>query len=298
MKARALFFGVVLSIAAASPASAYSCSDEAIAFTLPLPNEPAPINARPVVRLPLRGAETECYFVACGEDVERIVVVEAPRPRRIAVAVEEPAVVTSATSGVTKTFYIAPTGVLSRDTRYELRAFVRAAQGARNVLLGTFRTGSFRDDTAPVSGVLAAPEVHLVPPPPPPLPRGTITIVTDQLPQYETYVTLFGTRATDDRASRGALMYAVWSAPEGVAIDYAMPPLGLFRPDPLFWNPTAPTLFDLGAENTCSVSSFDFPEDGRLTLGVRPVDLAGNMGTLSEIPIEIPSRTPARKRKR
>ena len=88
MKARALFFGVVLSIAAASPASAYSCSDEAIAFTLPLPNEPAPINARPVVRLPLRGAETECYFVACGEDVERIVVVEAPRPRRIAVAVE------------------------------------------------------------------------------------------------------------------------------------------------------------------------------------------------------------------
>jgi hypothetical protein len=276
----------------ASNALASQCFPEPGPFVLPLPTVAAPVNARPVVRLRLHDEDGSCPDAVCAEDVERIVLVEAPHRQRSPHEINVN--ITTATSGRTRTFYLAPSRKLSRETRYELRAVVSALDGQARptTLLGSFRTGSLEDSKPPEAGVFDPIVVH-----PYRVPKGII-VLSNGPAQTESYAEVFGTPASDDQATGAALLYAVWSAPTGSEIDYARPPRGLFRPEPLFQQVTPRKLFDLGAESVCSVSSFDLPEWGGLTVGIRPIDLAGNAGAVSELGIDLGPKPPPKPAKR
>jgi hypothetical protein len=126
------------------------------------------------------------------------------------------------------------------------------------------------------------------------LPTATKGIIVLGSDQYEPFAEVLGDRPFDDHAEEGSLAFAVWSAADNAAIDWSVPPSGLFRGELLFASGTPRHLFTLGAESVCSVSSFDFPEAAGLKLGVRAVDLAGNLGPANELTLELvrPRRGP------
>lgn len=91
------------------------------------------------------------------------------------------------------------------------------------------------------------------------------------------------TGAFSDDHGTNAVVFAVWTADASGKIDYKQPPTTYVPP----WK----TEFTLGHPSTCGGSNFDLPVGKTFRIGVRPVDLAGNVGTVSEIEIDL-SRKP------
>ncbi|HEU4728258.1 MAG TPA: hypothetical protein VFT22_10225 [Kofleriaceae bacterium] len=91
------------------------------------------------------------------------------------------------------------------------------------------------------------------------------------------------TGAFSDDHGKDTVVFAVWIADAGGKIDYKQPPATYVQP----WK----TELALGHPSTCASSNFDLPAGKTLHIGVRPVDLAGNVGTASELKIDL-SRKP------
>lgn len=91
------------------------------------------------------------------------------------------------------------------------------------------------------------------------------------------------TGAVSDDQGQDAIVFAVWSAAAGGKIDYTKPPTTYVRP----WE----TEIVLGEPSICRRNNFDLPAGAKFRIGVRPVDLAGNIGVASEIEIDL-SRKP------
>jgi hypothetical protein len=87
------------------------------------------------------------------------------------------------------------------------------------------------------------------------------------------------TGAFSDDHGTDAVVFAVWTAGAGGKIDYRQPPTTFVRP----WQ----TELALGHPSTCSASNFDLPVGKRIRIGLRPVDLAGNIGTASELEVDL-----------
>jgi hypothetical protein len=85
--------------------------------------------------------------------------------------------------------------------------------------------------------------------------------------------------ALSDDHGKDAVVFAVWTADTGAKIDYTRPPATYVRP----WR----TAFTLGYPSFCRSNNFDLPVGNTLRIGVRPVDLAGNVGVASEIEIDL-----------
>ncbi|HWO24197.1 MAG TPA: hypothetical protein VNO30_35885 [Kofleriaceae bacterium] len=96
------------------------------------------------------------------------------------------------------------------------------------------------------------------------------------------YVIVDTGAVSDDHGHEG-IVFAVWSAAAGGKIDYTKPPTTYVRP----WE----TEIALGHPSICGRNNFDLPDGKKLRIGVRPVDLAGNIGVASEIEIDL-SRKP------
>jgi hypothetical protein len=91
------------------------------------------------------------------------------------------------------------------------------------------------------------------------------------------------TGAFSDDHGTDAVVFAVWTAGAGGKIDYKQPPATYVRP----WK----TEFALGHTSTSDSNNIDLPDGKTFRIGVRPVDLAGNVGTASESEIDL-SRKP------
>jgi hypothetical protein len=85
--------------------------------------------------------------------------------------------------------------------------------------------------------------------------------------------------AFSDDHSKNAVVFAVWTAGAGGKIDYSQPPTTYVQP--------RQTELVLGPQSTCRGSNLDLPVRKKLRIGVRPVDLAGNVGTASEIELDL-----------
>lgn len=81
-----------------------------------------------------------------------------------------------------------------------------------------------------------------------------------------------------DDQDRDAVAFAVWTAAAGKAIDYKLPPTTYVQ--------TWQGRFWLGRPSMCVPNNFDLPT-GKVRIGVRPVDLAGNLGTASERELDL-----------
>jgi hypothetical protein len=92
------------------------------------------------------------------------------------------------------------------------------------------------------------------------------------------YVTVDVGAVSDDHGA-STVVFGVWTAGADGKIDYKRPPTTFVQP----WQ----TELSLGHPSTCSVNNFDLPIGKRLRIGLRPVDLAGNVGTASEIELDL-----------
>lgn len=91
------------------------------------------------------------------------------------------------------------------------------------------------------------------------------------------------TGAFSDDHGKDTVVFAVWIADAGGKIDYKQPPATYVQP----WKAE----LALGHPSICGSNNFDLPAGKTLRIGVRPVDLAGNVGTASELKIDL-SRKP------
>jgi len=87
------------------------------------------------------------------------------------------------------------------------------------------------------------------------------------------------TGAYSDDHGTDEVVFAVWIAGPGGKIDYKQPPATYVLP--------SKNELVLGNPSTCGRDNFGLPDGKKLRIGVRPVDLAGNVGTASEIEIDL-----------
>jgi hypothetical protein len=83
-------------------------------------------------------------------------------------------------------------------------------------------------------------------------------------------------KASDDQTATGSLVYEVWLGDGLGKIDYRTPPTTVVT--------DIDGLLELGDPSKCLPSTLAFPDGAKkLHVGVRPVDLAGNVGDPSEL---------------
>lgn len=246
---------------------------------LPSATAVAPRNVRPLVRLLVGGGAAPCSAPPCAVDVVELELRTAPGPDRAPRTI--PIETIEARSGDVATYRITPRAELDANRRYEVLAVLDAKPGAlprERRLLGTFRTGATFDTARPTwTGIRSLELVPWRPQPTGSRGKGTIRIAFGPQP-LRTYADIWGRTALDAETPADLVTYAVRIADASGRVDHASMPRGYFRgaidldpadrsPDRLFW---------LGQVNECFAHTFDFPEHGKLTIGVTAVDLAGN----------------------
>jgi hypothetical protein len=173
---------------------------------------------------------------------------------------------------------LVPRGGLAPDTAY--RAVV--VRGERVLELETFRTGRGRDTTPPAwVGIRAARHV----------PPTSCSLACND--RRDASIEVVTDPPADDRA--GAELLAVWMAKGGGAIDYKRPPLGHVRAERrpaggiAFGTRSDEIVLTLGGDGPCRTPSVEIPRGARrVRVGMRPIDLAGNAGAVSEAVVAIP----------
>lgn len=160
---------------------------------------------------------------------------------------------------------LVPRHALRPNTSYE----VIAAHDAALDVVGTFTTGGARATTAPAwKGVVKAGYFRAVP-------RCCLCMTRD--PYLELRLT------ADDhqplaRSLAAIPRYAIWVADRNGKLDYSRPPV-TYLAGGTAW-------LSLGHPSTCSPDNFTIPHRKALKLGIRPVDLAGNLGAPSELVLD------------
>lgn len=184
-------------------------------------------------------------------------------PRSIAFAA------THSASGAFETEVLRPASPLVPGL-YEVRAVERSAR-VEPAVIALFRVAGEADSVAPTwAGLTSARWVRRA--------RGVIDLECGSpLLQLE------AARATDDMTSDVAINFAIWLAQPGVTIDYTKPPLLYVNAD----ERNAQLKIGLGnteegTSNFAPVSTDAKAPYPALKLGVRAVDLAGNMSPPSE----------------
>jgi hypothetical protein len=288
---------VAVSLFGVTEAKAWTCGAEPPGFVLPPPTVAAPLNVRPVVRLKHWSWVKTCpSSQPCSADSMTMELWSAPR--RGTPRVQVPADVTWARSDDVVTFVIRPKAPLEPLRRYEVRG--RPDTTFPSKLLGSFRTGNLFDKTAPEWRGLTRADFHPLLPPATPTRKGGAVVIPFGPQQTSPYVDVFGPSAVDDQAGGASLTYGLWTAKAGEKIDYSAVPAGFFRQDTSIAGTASGAmdrLFVAGAQNECFVRTLELPSAGKITIGVRAVDLAGNQSEASETTLDLgPPPAPTRRK--
>ena len=238
----------------ATPTHALSCAPPMVTVT-PGPQGEAPLNARVVITIPLRSG-----FVAKLDELPglRFELREREEPNR-AVAVRR----VDLGAGEQRQVELTPVARLRRHTSYEIVVDHPERRDVPTRTLGPFRTGADVDVAAPVwNGVTKATLA----------PRSN----GKWGPSGPTATFHFGA-AGDESTANEELRFGVW-LPDGQGrFDYAKPPT-------TYASAHGGGQFVLTGGAPCGWATFRFPITTRL--GVRAIDLAGNMGSPSEVRLE------------
>lgn len=267
---------------ATSIAHGYTCGGPADTV-IPGPLETAPLNTHVWVYIQQSDAKycTErSYGVASCEDTVRLELWTAPSareaPRVVASTIHRHATeLGDADEGFV--YEIVPTSPLAPNARYEIWS-VEERNRLPDVLRGTIKTGSKRDDAPPTwSG-----EKRLMAEPPakPVKRKGRRIEIT--LREWSG-LRLFGDNAED---AEGRVLYAVWVPNPDGTFDYSRPAAGHAWAVDEIWRKDG-FLGTLGWPGWCAPSNFKVPERGGkpLRLGLAAVDLAGNRSQTVEVEV-------------
>lgn len=159
---------------------------------------------------------------------------------------------------------LVPERDLNPKTRFEVWSV-----GKSERLVGTLRTGTTRDTTAPSwTGATKVEPIR-----PRAATKGGRKVITISDADG---LGVMGPRATD---SGGRVLYAAWRGEAGKPVDFARPPDG--------WaydvDPASSIVVILGTPDVCVPKTFDVPRDKiEIQIGLAAVDLAGNRGATSE----------------
>jgi hypothetical protein len=194
---------------------------------------------------------------------------KSAEPAAAAIEVEASA----ATAGQIRTVTLRPKAPLLPATRYEVR--VASVAGEKTGVIGEFTTGAAADATPPAwAGVTKATYVHE--------PAVCCNCSTDD--PYAQIDLTDGARTKDDATPATALVYGVW-LDDGSKLEAGAAPA------------TAPLLVTrdwggklyLGHKSTCTAVNFELPtQQGPLKLRVAPIDLAGHVGKVASVTIDVP----------
>jgi hypothetical protein len=248
---------VAAALAAAPQARACSCGTAGVTFAI-APAGGAPVARNVRVRVSSRGWYDDDRPAALRLDV----VLRAANGRRVAARAR----VFRDGSGA-QVRELVPRALLAPDTTYEVAVEVavidRAGRAARTPLAaGRFRTGQVVDGGAPRwDGIVAA------------------SLEQKQVPEWSGLCDSarpFGVLrlATPEDPESSSIVFAVWLAPSGGAIDYAQPPV--------IYVAARADAIGIGAPSKCGHGELPSLEPGT-RVGLRAVDQAGNLSPPSDV---------------
>jgi hypothetical protein len=168
------------------------------------------------------------------------------------------------TSGSTRTLVLTPKRPLAPKTTYEVRA-------SAGIVVGTFTTGSARDDTAPKWRGVAKATAFMNSRAPNQCRTGEMYVVVE-LGDGEA-------GPSDDRTPFDALAFAIW--PAKGKLDAA----SLLAIVPNYGAPLV-----LGNPSTCSPNNFSLVGK-QLAVRIAPIDLAGNVGDPADVIVDLSNPT-------
>lgn len=275
------------------PARATTCGHDGDAWVVPPPvNVKAPLNTRP--RVTLHADFRERGF--CPPWADRSVT-KCPKKGTYALELREagrggtagepiPVEMRESRSNQVATIEMIPKQHLAPNRRYEIR-YVEKEAGPIEIV-GTFLTGAAIDTTAPSWRGLSSTFQRvggLWPGETPPRKKpGVITIdMTDCFGLGVEFDAL--DKATDDQTRPEDIRYAWWMGDvDGTAIDYTTVPLSYTKGYEVM--PHFKVVYGTRLE---PLNDFSLPTGKKaFKLGVRAVDLAGNMSKPSEVVVRIP----------
>jgi hypothetical protein len=250
--------GAVVLVGAAVPAEreadACSCAPPAASLVAPDRVDDAPLNAKVRAFLP-------SSTVAPG-----------PAARLVLRAHATKAAVTTtrtafATGGWLSTVELSPAAPLEPSTQYELALLEPGAVPGATVL-GTFRTGSSADTTAPrlepLGKAVAYANKNAV---------GTACQITGP------WITIDGVRADDPGRAGAQLLYGIWLGDAAGNVDTNRPPAELAR--------AVDGRLHLGRTSACDPHAFPLPRTGVVWLGIAAVDEAGNTSAPRRVRVDL-----------
>jgi hypothetical protein len=239
-----------LAVSAPRPAHALSCAGPRITMS-PAADVAAPLNVRVVITIPLR---TGLIQKPQELSLVRVDLRERAEPKK-SVAVRR----NDLGAGEQRQIELVPLAPLKPDVAYEVMLGRPDVSGTPPVVAGAFRTGQEADEAAPVwNGVT----------------RATIAPRTRGHwgPSGPTASFHFAA-AGDESTPNEHLRFGVWLPDAAGRFDYNQPPAT--------YTTAHGGDFFLSGGSPCGWATFKFPIVTRL--GVRVLDLAGNMGPASEV---------------
>jgi hypothetical protein len=255
-----------------SPAPAEACSCSRPGVEVSPRNDakhPAPLN--PEIRVSVWIGELKLD--------EDSLVVQTAGKKPVVVEVERRA----STSGSLRIVTLTPKAPLAPETRYEVRA--AAPGGGKPATVGEFTTGKASDDKPPEWSGVGAASLQVQGKNPGMCSTGDAWVKIE----------LAGKGASDDGTPADALVYGVWLDDAGAGKPAVAgkddkppgPPLTVVKA----WGGSH---IALGRASLCQADNFSLPKAGKgkneLKLKVAPIDLAGKVGKLAPVTVDLSAR--------
>jgi len=249
----ALAGALFVSLARVHDATACSCAGPRIALLGPTQIDDAPLNTRVRVEMP----DPNASRVAGGGLVVRA---------------HGGAVVPTTSRSIAPgrwlaTLELTPNAPLAPATRYEVAVVDPTAHPSVTVL-GTFKTGTTTDATAPRLDALGV--AHAVRNP---HPIGSMCQVAGP------WIVLDGVAATDPGRADAKLVFGVWLGDAAGNVDANKPPTAIRR--------AHEGRLHLGQSSACDPYLFPLPAKGVVWLGIAALDEAGNASTMRKVKVDL-----------
>jgi hypothetical protein len=216
----------------------------------------APLNARVRFEVPVRGASGKARSVL----------------RVHGSATEVDAVERRFAGGTVELVELAPRASLASSTQYEV-AVVDPDQYPSTVVVGTFKTGTATDTTAPRLKNGGAVEAHR-----------NVQYGGGDCSIRGPWIDVTGIDAEDPSRPAAQILWGVWESGPSGKIDASKPPAAMIRP--LHGRIT------IGQRSLCDPHGFPLPDKGVFSFGVAPIDEAGNTGTMKTHRVDMGAATP------
>jgi hypothetical protein len=230
---------------------ACTCAMPAVQVT-PSPTDTAPLNARIRVIVPVDPSVSTFELAVAGKKQPKKAKKKKKKKVKKGRIVEVQR--SDLRSGALWFVELAPRELLESGTRYELSM---VSAGGAPAVIGEITTGQMPDQVPPAWTGVSKTELTKLTASPGSCATGKPFAVFQHKPEKD------------------AAVYAVWVAEDGAAIDYGKPPRAWLRD----WAGT----LTLGPASICTPSNLELQASGKLRVGFKALDHAGNASAPSEV---------------